>query len=266
MLDSTCAKMASLLIDSNQLRMIVTRCLILVVIIGLPFVLSYILGSPEACDLTNVAKRDFYHYYGLIDIDNPLSHYNAEQAESMNSKCHLFYDHMHLFPSGNLSLSKSMIIQALRGSGKTQIRQCIIARLPQNNHILIKIYGADINNYLDNFARNIDITSEPAYEKIGKYWTKEHFLQVILTEIASRFINKKYFSILKEKQDSISLQTRKEVASLLSFYSTTDPDTLCTMVNLLLHEITECWIFNCRIPCNNRQLKASPPPQKSISA
>jgi len=71
--------------------------------------------------------------------------------------------------------------------------------------MLIKVYGADINNYLDNFARNIDITSEPAYEKIGKYWRKEHFLQVILTEIASRFINEKYFSILKKKQDSISL-------------------------------------------------------------
>jgi hypothetical protein len=212
-----------------------------------------------ACDLTSVLHRDFNHYYGLVNIDNPLSHYNAEQAESINSKCSLFYDHMRLFSSANLPLTKSMIIQALRGSGKTQIRQCIIARLPQNNHILIKIYGVDINNYLSNFVNNIDITSEPPYEKIRKYWTKEHFLQIILTEMASHFINEKYFLILKEKQHIIPLQTRKEVASLLSFYSTKDSNTLCTMVNLLLYELTECLVMDCNIPCDNRQLTNGDP-------
>jgi hypothetical protein len=102
---------------------------------------------------------------------------------------------MRLFPPGELPLSKSMIVQSLRGSGKTQIRQCVISRLSQNNHIILNLYGPDIKNYLDNFVKNIDITSELPYEKIHKYWTKEHFLQVMLTEIASRFINKKYISI-----------------------------------------------------------------------
>jgi len=248
--------------DSGKLYLKVTCVLVPVMAIGLMFTLPYITSPPEACDLTSVLHRDFYHYYGLVNVDNPLSHANAERGGTINSKCHLFYDHMRLFPPGELPLSKSMIVQSLRGSGKTQIRQCVISRLSQNNHVILNLYGPDIKNYLDNFVKNIDITSELPYEKINKYWTKEHFLQVMLTEIASRFINKKYISILKKKQYKISLRTRREVATLLSFYSTKDYDTLCTIINVLLHDLTEywiCWIINCRIPCTNLQLSNTNP-------
>ncbi|CAF1086354.1 unnamed protein product [Rotaria sordida] len=154
---------------------------------------------------------------------------------------------MHLFPSGKLLLSKSMIVQALRGAENTQMRQCIIARFPQNNQILLTIYGANINNYLDNFVENFDI-SDDFYDKIRKYWTKEHFLQVILTEIARPFINENNLKIFEEKKSSTILQTRKEVAVLLSFYCIGDPIILCKIANQLLHEITNCgltcWKFN----------------------
>jgi hypothetical protein len=176
---------------------------VLIPIIAIGWILlgSYITRPPKSCDLTRVSHRDFDHYYGLINLDNPLSNFNAEQGASINSKCHLFYDHMRLFPIGNQPLSKSMIIQALRGSGKTQMRQCIINRISRNNRILINIYGADINNYLENFVTNIDIVPESPHEKISKYWTKEHFLQVILTEIASRFTNETFISILKKQSE-----------------------------------------------------------------
>ncbi|CAF1101135.1 unnamed protein product [Rotaria sordida] len=130
---------------------------------------------------------------------------------------------MHLFPSGKLLLSKSMIVQALRGAENTQMRQCIIARFPQNNKILLTIYGANINNYLDNFVENFDIS--------------------------------------EEKKSSTILQTRKEVAVLLSFYYIGDPIILCKIVNQLLHEITNCgltcWKFNCndfQSSSNNQEL------------
>jgi hypothetical protein len=238
-------------LDTDKLyrRLIFVLIPIIIAIGGIYLIRLYITSPPKACDLTDVLSRDFDHYYGLINLDNPLSNLNAEQGASINSRCDLFYDHMRLFPAGNLPLSKSMIIQALRGSGKTQMRQCIINRISRNNLILINMYGADINNYLENFVTNIDIVPESPHEKIRKYWTEEHFLQVILTEIASRFANEKFISILKNKVNTISLQTRKEVANLLSFYSTKDSAALCTMVNLLLHELTECLIWNCKIPC-----------------
>ncbi|CAF3901904.1 unnamed protein product [Rotaria sordida] len=239
--------MASSLTGFNQLCTIISS--ILMLIIALTWL--YITKSPKECNLTSVSNRNFNYYYGLVNVDNPLSYYSAEQPDSINSKCRLFYDSMHLFPSGDRSLSKSMIVQALRGSGKTHMRQCIIARLPPTNQILIKIYGVDINNYLENFVQAIDFTSEPSYEKIRKYWTKEHFLQVILTEIVTRFVNEKYLEILKQRQNFITLQTRKEIAVLLSFYYTKDPGTLCKMINLLLHEITECSILDCSMPCEN---------------
>ncbi|CAF3978754.1 unnamed protein product [Rotaria sordida] len=167
---------------------------------------------------------------------------------------------MHLFPSGKLLLSKSMIVQALRGAENTQMRQCIIARFPQNNKILLTIYGANINNYLDNFVENFDILDH-FYDKIRKYWTKEHFLQVILTEIARHFINENNLKIFEEKKSSTILQTRKEVAVLLSFYYIGDPIILCKIVNQLLHEITNCgltcWKFNCndfQSSSNNQEL------------
>ncbi|CAF1247914.1 unnamed protein product [Rotaria sp. Silwood1] len=171
----------------------------------------------------------------------------------MNSECRLYYDFMHLFPFGNLPLSKSMIVQALRGAGKTQIRQCIIAKLPRNNQILIRIYGVDINTYLDNFVENVDISSDHPYDKIRKYWTKEYFLQVILTEIATRFVNEETLTILEEKKSLTTLQIRKEVAILLSYYYTKDSGILCKIVNKLLHEITNCG-FTCRqLNCNDFQ-------------
>jgi hypothetical protein len=52
------------------------------------------------------------------------------------------------------------------------------------------------------------------------------------------------------------------VATLLSFYFTKDYDTLCTIINVLLHDLTEywtCWIWDCSIPCNNLQLNDKDP-------
>ncbi|CAM4850131.1 unnamed protein product [Rotaria magnacalcarata] len=216
--------------------------------------LIYMALPPKACDLTQVSQRNLYNYYGLTSVDNPLLDENAEQMGSINSKCHLFYDHLHLFPPGNLASSKSVIIQADCGAGKTQIRQCILSRLPPDSHILIEIFGRCINNYLDHFVRNINIPSEHPYEKIQKYWTKEDFLQVMLTEIASRFIDEQYFPILKSKRAGISLETRKQAASLLCFYSAKDSSTLCKMINSLLHEETGCFPRDCSIPCKSDAL------------
>ncbi|CAF1373536.1 unnamed protein product [Adineta steineri] len=190
----------------------------------------------DACNLTAVAQRDYYKYFGVSGVDNSILYNSAEQPNSFTSECGLFYDSMRLLPSGNLPYIGSRIIQAARGAGKTQIRQCILSRLPRENHILIKIYGMNINNYLDNFVTNTDMTSEPGSDKIRKYWTTEHFLQVILTEIASRFIDEKYFPIIKQNQNQIPLQTRLDVAVLLGFYSPKDHNSLCKVVDLLVPE------------------------------
>jgi hypothetical protein len=58
--------------DSGKLYLVVTCVLVPVMAIGLMFALPYITSPPEACNLTSVSHRDFYHYYGLVNIDNPL--------------------------------------------------------------------------------------------------------------------------------------------------------------------------------------------------
>lgn len=228
---------------------------------ALYYTLPYMVGPPKACNLTKVEQRNFYKYYGLSKIDNPLLYENAEQGGSTNSKCTLFYDHMLLLPPGTLPVLRSIIIKADRGAGKTQIRQCILSRLSQKSHIFIKIFGTVINNYLDNFNNNVDIPYERPHEKIQKYWTKEDFLQVILTELSSRFIDGNYKSMVEEKRNYVSLQTRKQVASLVSFYSTQDSLTLCKMVNALLHDERDCssgffFSSDCKIPCEDDQLRS----------
>lgn len=229
--------------------------LILITIACVVAIIGYVLvpaKRPE-CNLSTVSNRDFARYYGIGHVDNPLAYLNAEHAGSINNKCYLFYDHMHMFSNGDASLSKSIIVLALRGAGKTQMRQCLINRLSQHNRIVLNIFGTTINNYLHNFVTNIDIVSDLPHEKLRKYWKQEHFLQVILAETAAHFINEKYIPILKAKRNTIPFQKRLEMAVLLSFYSTQDSVALCTMVNILIHEFTECSFLDCRIRCTELQ-------------
>ena len=213
----------------------------------------YLFRIHNACDLNGVAQREFIDYYGLIDVENPLSHMNAEQKESMNSRCQLFYDHMHVFSHGILSLSKSMIIKAYRGAGKTQIRQCVISRLNEGNRIVLKLFGALIDHYLNNFVKNIDMIDNPPPEKVREFWTKEYFFQIILTELTSRLVNEKYLDTLRKAIKTIPSEIRYEVATLLSFYSIERSATLCKMVDLLGHELRHCGYFSCSSLCDDIQ-------------
>lgn len=213
----------------------------------------YLFRTPNACNLNGVAQREFIDYYGLIDVENPLSHMNAEQKESMNSRCQLFYDHMHVFSDGILSLSKSMIIKAYRGAGKTQIRQCVISRINEGNRIVLKLFGAVIDQYLNNFVKNIDMIDHPPPEKVREFWTKEYFFQVILTELTARLVDEKYLDTLRKAIKNIPSEIRYEVATLLSFYSIERSATLCKMVDLLGHELRNCGIFGCSSLCDDIQ-------------
>ena len=209
--------------------------------------------TPSACDLNGVSQRAFINYYGLIDVSNPLSHVNAEQKENLNSRCELFYDHMQIFPDGNLSLAKSMVIKAVRGAGKSQIRQCVISRINENNRIVLKIFGAVVDQYLDNFVKNMDMIDRPPPEKVREYWTKEYFFQVILTELTSLFVDEKYLATLRKAIDTIPSAIRYEVATLLSFYSTKHSAVLCKMVDLLGGELKNCGLFGCSSLCDDIQ-------------
>ena len=135
---------------SNSYCVLITASCTVFLIVALLW--SYNVKSSSTCGLTDVKQHDFYHYYGLTNIDNPLLRYSAEEEDQyLNRKCHLFYDFMHLLPVNEIELSKSMIVQSLRGGGKTHIRQCIISKLPQNNHLLITLHGINIDHYLNNF-------------------------------------------------------------------------------------------------------------------
>lgn len=213
----------------------------------------YLFRTPSACDLNNVSARKFNNYYGLVNVENPLSHMNAEQKESMNSKCQLFYDHMDLFSDDAFSLSKSMIIKAYRGAGKTQLRQCVISRINADNRIVLKLFGVVIDQYLNNFVKNIDMFDHPPSKKVHDFWTKEYFLQIILTELTSHLVDEKHLDTLHHAIKTIPSEIRYAVATLLSLYSTERSTTLCKMVDLLGHELRSCGLFRCSSLCDDIQ-------------
>ncbi|CAF1234869.1 unnamed protein product [Adineta ricciae] len=160
----------------NELRQTTTKKFVLpsvvTVIIALLMYWIWSNKTPDACNLTGVFQRDFNIYYGLMGVSNPLLIRSAEQSNTANSECRVFYDAMNILPPDNTASIESRIILAARGAGKTQIRQCVLSRLPLEKHMLVKIYGVDITTYLDNFIKNTHSNdTKHGFEQIRNLWS-----------------------------------------------------------------------------------------------
>lgn len=79
---------------------------------------------------------------------------------------------------------------------------------------------------------------------------------MILSEMVLTFVNEKYFALIEQNQNTISLQTRMDIAIFVGFYYAKGTTMSCKMINLLLFDITSCFFRDCQISCESNDAKA----------